>query len=40
MLFDHVGTEHSYASVDAAVTAFQAQPAPAEALPIPAPESA
>jgi sulfate permease, SulP family len=39
-LLEHVGEDHLYASVAAAVAAFQARPAPAEALPIPAPEPA
>jgi high affinity sulfate transporter 1 len=32
-LLEHIGEDHLYASTAAAVTAFQARPAPAEALP-------
>ena len=32
-LLEHIGEDHVYASMAAAVTAFQARPAPAEALP-------
>jgi len=39
-LLEHIGADHLYASTAGAVAAFQARPAPAEALPILAPESA
>jgi SulP family sulfate permease len=39
-LLEHVGGDHLYASIAAAVAAFQARPAPAEVLPTVVPEPA
>ena len=39
-LLEHLGEEHLYASIAAAVAAFQARPAPVEAPPAAVPESA
>ena len=39
-LLEHLGEDHLYASIAAAVAAFQAQPAPAEAAISSTPEAA